>query len=117
MAKLEGHFSWQAQYLVNFGVSLFVAGALCGEVGVSLFVAGAVLGEILGDSRSVKCCILQQKMRRVALKVTSANGRVADVESYDGRIGFLLNNSDSEIFGRIAASPDFRFVLLMRFAW
>ena len=36
-------------------VSLFVAGAVFGEVEVSLFVAGAVFGEIWNDSRSAKC--------------------------------------------------------------
>ena len=40
-------------------VPLFVAGALFGEVQVSLFVAGAAFGEIWNDSRSAKCCIFQ----------------------------------------------------------
>ena len=40
-------------------VSLFVAGAVFGEVQVSLFVAGAVFGEIWNDSRSAKCCNFQ----------------------------------------------------------
>ena len=40
-------------------VSLFVAGAVFGEVEVSLFVAGAVFGEIWNDSRSAKCCNFQ----------------------------------------------------------
>ena len=43
--------------------SLFVAGTAFGDVGVSLFVAGAVFGEIWVDSRSVKCCNFQYKMR------------------------------------------------------
>ena len=48
---------------------LFVAGAiLAGEVQVSLFVAGAVFGEIWNDSRSAKCCIFQYKMRVVGVK-------------------------------------------------
>ena len=34
-----------------------------GEVGVSLFVAGAAFRAILGDRRSVKCCIFPYKMR------------------------------------------------------
>ena len=49
-------------------VSLFVAGAVFGEVEVSLFVAGAVFGEIWNDSRSPKCCIFQYKMLVVVLK-------------------------------------------------
>ena len=57
--KFMCHFSWQAQYLVKFKGSVFVAGAIFGEVQVSLFVAGAVFGEIWNDSRNVKCCNLQ----------------------------------------------------------
>ena len=49
-------------------MSLFVAGALFGEVEVSLFVAGAVFGEIWNDSRSAKCCIFQYKMLVVGVK-------------------------------------------------
>ena len=59
-------------------VSLFVAGALFGDVQVSLFVAGAVFGEVFvagavfgeiwNDSRSAKCCIFQYKMLVVVLK-------------------------------------------------
>ena len=49
-------------------VSLFVAGAVFGEVEVSLFVAGAVFGEIWNDSRSAKCCIFQYNMLVVVLK-------------------------------------------------
>ena len=40
-------------------VSLFVAGAVLGEVQVSLFVAGAVLGECLNVRLGSKRCILQ----------------------------------------------------------
>ena len=58
-----------------------MAGAVFGDLGVSLFVAGAVLGEIWVDSRSAKCCNFQYKMRlRSAKIVTSANGRVRDDE-------------------------------------
>ena len=39
-----------------------------GEVRVSLFVAGAVFGEIWNDSRSAKCCIFQYKMLVVGVK-------------------------------------------------
>ena len=45
-----------------------MAGAVFGEVRVSLFVAGAVFGEILNDSRSAKCCIFQCKMLVVGVK-------------------------------------------------
>ena len=45
-----------------------MAGAVFGEVPVSLFVAGAVLGEIWNDSRSAKCCIFQYKMLVVGVK-------------------------------------------------
>ena len=38
------------------------------EVAVSLFVAGAVFGEIWNDSRSAKCCIFQYKMLVVGVK-------------------------------------------------
>ena len=43
-------------------VSLCVVGAVLGEVQVSLCVAGAVLGEIWKDSLSSNCCIFQYKM-------------------------------------------------------
>ena len=39
--------------------SLFVVGALFGEVQVSLFVAGAAFNAIWNDSRSAKGCIFQ----------------------------------------------------------
>ena len=45
-----------------------MAGAVFGEVQVSLFVAGAVFGEIWNDSRSAKCCIFQYKMLVVGVK-------------------------------------------------
>ena len=57
-----------------------MAGAVFGDLGVSLFVAGAVFGEIWVDSRSAKCCNFQYKMRLRRRKVTSANGRVRDDE-------------------------------------
>ena len=40
-----------------------MAGAVFGDLHMSLFVAGAVFGEIWVDSRSVKCCNFQYKMR------------------------------------------------------
>ena len=45
-----------------------MAGAVFGEVRVSLFVAGAVFGEIWNDSRSAKCCIFHYKMLVVGVK-------------------------------------------------
>ena len=45
-----------------------MAGAVFGEVEVSLFVAGAVFGEIWNDSQSAKCCIFQYKMLVVGVK-------------------------------------------------
>ena len=61
------------QYLLKLVMSLFVAGAVLGEVQVSLFVAGAALGEgqvylfvvgaVFGEGLNVrlgaKRCILQ----------------------------------------------------------
>ena len=52
--------------------SLFVPGAIFGDVGASLFVAGTAFGEIL--VASAKCCIFHAKCISKALKVTSANG-------------------------------------------
>ena len=49
-----------------------MAGAVFGDLGVSLFVAGAVFGEMWVDSRSAKGCHFQYKI--------SANGRVRDDE-------------------------------------
>ena len=40
-----------------------MAGAIFGEVEVSLFVAGAVFGEIWNDSRSAKCFFSIQNAR------------------------------------------------------
>ena len=43
--KRRSHFSWQAQYLVNFKCHFSWQAIWC-EVQVSLFVAGGVLGEV-----------------------------------------------------------------------
>ena len=40
-----------------------MAGTAFGDLGVSLFVAGAVFGEIWADSRSAKCCNFHYKTR------------------------------------------------------
>ena len=50
-----------------------MAGAVFGEVEVSLFVAGAVFGEIWNDS-----CIFQYKMLVVGVKSISVARRVAE---------------------------------------
>ena len=49
-------------------MSLFVAGAVFGDVELALFVAGAVFDEIWNDSRSAKCCNFQYKMLVVGVK-------------------------------------------------
>ena len=46
LVKVKCHFSWQAQYTSEGQVSLFVAGAVLGEVLVSLVVAGAIFGDV-----------------------------------------------------------------------
>ena len=52
LAMLQCHFSWQAQYLVMSECHFS-----------SLFVAGAVCGEIWIDSRGTKCCNFRYKTR------------------------------------------------------
>ena len=52
--------------------------SICGEVRVGLLVAGAGLRDILGDSRSVKCRILQYKIVSKLGRVRSPNRRVRD---------------------------------------
>ena len=49
-------------------MSLFVAGAVFGDVELARFVAGAVFGEIWNDSRSAKCCNFQYKMLVAGVK-------------------------------------------------
>ena len=67
-------------------MSLFVAGAVFGEVEVSLFVAGAVFGEIWNDSRSAKCCIFQYKMLVVGVK-SNLGCEAGCGRRFHGRIG------------------------------
>ena len=50
-----------------------MAGAVFGDLGASLFVAGAVFGEIWIDSRSAKCYNFQYKMR-----LRSAKSKLAE---------------------------------------
>ena len=57
-----------------------MAGAVFGDLGVSLFVAGAVFGEIWVDSRSAKCCNFQYKMRLRSAKSNLGERPVGDDE-------------------------------------
>ena len=102
-----------------------MAGAVFGEVEVSLFVAGAVFGEIWNDSRSAKCCIFQYKMPVVGVKsnlgceagcgVTvsfSDHGRIQLGSSSDpARIGPALEMT-FQLFSR-----NFAEILENHFAW
>ena len=49
-----------------------MAGAAFGELGVSLFVAGAVFGEIWVDSRSAKCCNFQSCSNRPRIGIDAS---------------------------------------------
>ena len=101
-----------------------MAGAVFGEVEVSLFVAGAVFGEIWKDSRSAKCCIFQYKMLVVGVKsnlsceagcgVTvswSDHSRIMVGSFSDGRIGPALEMT-FQLFSR-----NFCENLESHFAW
>ena len=63
-----------------------MAGALFGEVEVSLFVAGAVFGEIWNDSRSAKCCIFPYKMLVVGVK-SNLGCEAGSGRRFHGQIG------------------------------
>ena len=63
-----------------------MAGALFGEAEVSLFVAGAVFGEISNDSRSAKCCIFQYKMLVVGV-ISNLGCEAGCGRRFHGRIG------------------------------
>ena len=56
-----------------------------GDLAVSLFVAGAVFGEIWVDSRSAKCCNFQYKMRCRGGK-SKVCERTGSVLQFHGRI-------------------------------
>ena len=62
-----------------------MAGAAFGDVAVSLFVAGAVFGEICVDSRSAKCCNFQYRMRCRGGK-SKLRERTGSVLQFHGRI-------------------------------
>ena len=73
---------------------------------VSLFVAGAVFGEIWVDSRSAKCCNFQYKMRCRGGKSKLCE-RTGSVLQFHGRIMFgswsnrpRIGNDASTVFGK-----------------
>ena len=87
-----------------------MAGAVFGDLGVSLFVAGAVFGEIWVDSRSAKCCNFQYKMRCRGGKSKLCE-RTGSVLQFHGRIMFgscsdhmvesaRIGNDASTVFGK-----------------
>ena len=91
-----------------------MAGAVFGEVEVSLFVAGAVFGEIWNDSRSAKCCIFQYKMLVVGVKSNlgcEAGCGVTVSCSDHSRIGPALEMT-FQLFSR-----NFSEMLESHFAW
>ena len=91
-----------------------MAGAVFGEVEVSLFVAGAVFGEIWNDSRSAKRCIFQYKMLVVGVKSNlgcEAGCGVTVSWSDHGRIGPALEMT-FQLF-----SANFCEILESHFAW
>ena len=64
-----------------------MAGAIFRDLAVSLFVAGAVFGEIWVDSRSAKRCNFQYKMRCRGGK-SKLRERTGSVLQFHARIGF-----------------------------
>ena len=78
----ESDFSWQGQHFL--------------EGGLWLFVAGAAFRNILGNSRSAKCCIFQNKITSKIGRVRSPKRRVWDddfivgLSSDHGRMVFIL---------------------------
>ena len=85
-----------------------MAGAAFGDLGVSLFVAGAVFGEIWVDSRSAKRCNFQYKMRCRGRKSKLCE-RTGSGLQFHGRIMFgswsnrpriVNDNEASTVFGK-----------------
>ena len=83
-----------------------MAGAVFGDLAVSLFVAGAVFGEIWVDSRSAKCCNFQYKMRCRGGKSKLCE-RTGSVLQFQGRIMIgscsnrpRIGNDASTVFGK-----------------
>ena len=64
--------------------------SICGEVGGWLFVAGAAVRDILGDSRSVKCCIFRRKCVSRMGRVRSPKRRVRDDDFILGHRRIIL---------------------------
>ena len=98
-----------------------MAGAVFGDLGASLFVAGAVFGEIWVDSRSAKCCNFQYKMRCRGGKSKLCE-RTGSVLQFHGRIMFG-SWSDHARIGRALEmtlqlfSANFSLILECNFAW
>ena len=84
------------------------------KVQVSLFVAGAVFGEIWNDSRSAKGCIFQYKMLVVGVKgnlgCEAGCGRTVSFSDH-GRIGRALEMTFHPF------SANFFEILENHFAW
>ena len=84
-----------------------MASAVFGEVGLSLFVAGAAFGDILGDSRSVKCCIFQYKIVSKIGRIRFPKRRVRDDDFIVGswsdyrRILFILAEANQRVSAAI----------------
>ena len=98
-----------------------MAGAVFGEVEVSLFVAGAVFGEIWNDSRSAKCCIFQYKMPVVGVKSNlgcEAGCGVTVSFSDHGRIQLGSSSDRSRIVIDVSSVLEFvSEILENHFAW
>ena len=79
-----------------------MAGAVFADLGASLFVAGAVFGEIWVDSRSAKCCNFRYKMRCRGGKSKLCE-RTGSVLQFHGRIileSSAIVNDASIVFGK-----------------
>ena len=88
-----------------------MAGAAFGDLGVSLFVAGAVFGEIWVDSRSAKCCNFQSKMRLRSAKSNLGERFMLGSWSDHARIVPALELT-LQLF-----SANFSLILECNFAW
>ena len=92
-----------------------MAGTAFGDVGMSLFVAGAVFGEIWVDSRSAKCCNFQYKMRCRGGKSKLCE-RTGSVLQFHGRImvgssakSSAIVNDASTVFGKFLGDFQMQF--------
>ena len=91
-------------------MSFFVASALIGDVRASFFVAGAASVENLGDRRSAKCCVLQNKMSEK--KAWRTDGlRMSESMSWSDHAQIILGSCSNRFsIGRIN-SWSFGFML------